>query len=511
MLYSYKSNIKIYIRKYEQMNKNKFNLPPGLLGNEFSKPEATYAQEKFNTVEVSCEESDVRSTYNKYKIGDKELIFRSFNEVPAIDGPAKWLNHTDVVPSMKSAAERASNVVNSEREDAVLIVPTSPEGLVSAIREVSGDTEAFADLLNENDGSFNVSEKSKMFLDSIIASTLFDDDGNERSSFEGTGAVKLPDNGDGFALFVAGMAGDSEALELVNKKLEKYYERIDSEEVSRRERASSDLASLEARVDGLESLSKNEVLLVHSTPHDIERDDNGNIVLYSAASKREDRYPRSSVHFTANGEVQPHSLGQWNDSNKLIVTNFEDVHGANGNPRTMSEVDTWYTLNPQEGMTLPNARVIEPSELENGALIEKDGDVYKYHAAESYTSHQIEQIQAWAAQLGLAPKDTYSEMLREISFRTAGRELGIDKYVSIQDHYSADSEFNDKYRKLADELGVNGGLHGNVAEGRLEKNLSPSMKASLEANRTLAWSGALKTRVASQAHTPFDGFGGGLI
>ena len=167
----------------------------------------------------------------------RNLYFRSFNEVPAIDGSAKWLNHTDVVPIMKSAAERASNVVNSEREDAVLIVATSPEGLVSTIREVSGDTEAFADLLNENDGSFNVSEKSKIFLDSMIASTLFDDNGNERSSFEGKGLFKLPGNGDGFALFVAGMAGDSEALELVNKKLEKYYERIDSEEVSRRERA----------------------------------------------------------------------------------------------------------------------------------------------------------------------------------------------------------------------------------------------------------------------------------
>lgn len=49
------------------MNKNKFNLSPGPPVNEFTKPEATYAQEKFNRVEVSCEEGGVRSTYNKYK------------------------------------------------------------------------------------------------------------------------------------------------------------------------------------------------------------------------------------------------------------------------------------------------------------------------------------------------------------------------------------------------------------------------------------------------------------
>ena len=92
-------------------------------------------------------------------------------------------------------------------------------------------------------------------------------------------------------------------------------------------------------------------------------------MLYAASAKRDDRYPRSSVHFTANGEVQSHIWGNWSSNNKLIVTNFEDAHGANGNPRTMSVVDTWYTLKPQEGMTLPNARVIEPVDSAGGAII----------------------------------------------------------------------------------------------------------------------------------------------
>lgn len=140
---------------------------------------------------MSGKEGDVTTTYNKYTIGGKELIFRSYNEVPKIDDPAKWLNHADVTPIMTSANENISNIVSSESENAVLVVPTSPEGIISAVREVSGDSTALTNLLNEG-GSLSTSEKAKIFLDSRIASTLFDD-GNERAIFEGSGVMmKMP-------------------------------------------------------------------------------------------------------------------------------------------------------------------------------------------------------------------------------------------------------------------------------------------------------------------------------
>lgn len=92
---------------------------------------------------------------------------------------------------MTSANENISNIVSSESENAVLVVPTSPEGIISAVREVSGDSTALTNLLNEG-GSLSTSEKAKIFLDSMIASTLFDD-GNERAIFEGSGVMmKMP-------------------------------------------------------------------------------------------------------------------------------------------------------------------------------------------------------------------------------------------------------------------------------------------------------------------------------
>lgn len=258
-------------------------------------------------------------------------------------------------------------------------------------------------------------------------------------------------------------------------------------------------------------MAKNEVLLVHSTPYDVGRDEDGNVMLYAASAKRPDRFPRSSVHFTANCEVKSHLLGSWGDSNKLIVANFEDVYDANGNPRVMSEVDTWYTLNPQEGLTLPNARVVEPSKLESGAVLERDGDVYRYHVAESYTTDQIERIQELASRFKVPVGDDYSKTLREISLRTTGGELGIDRYVDGLVHYSADQEFNDQYKRLAYELGVDVGSHDNTTEAQQENNFAPSAQASLEANRTLAWSGALTAKTAKQQSSLSPSFGGGLI
>ena len=483
-----------------------FSRLPGLPGNETYPSEKTRTQERFSSVKVSGEEGGDITSYNKYSIGGKEVIFRSYNEVPAVNGPARWINQDDVRPVFKSGIENSKTIVNSEREDATLVVPTSPEGIISAALEVSEGNVEVANLLDE-DGKLSTSDKAKIFLDSMVASVLYDDKGKERQHFNPGGMFEITENGDGFATLVAAMAGDSESIQTVNEKLSQYYEAIDSEKMRTEEVIARE------NDKSIESMPKNEILLVHSTSHDIERDDNGNIVLYSAASKREDRYPRSSVHFTANGEVQSHSLGQWNDSNKLILTNFEDAHQANGNPRKMSEVDTWYTLNPNESLVLPGARIIEPSQLEDGLLLAKDGDTYRYHLSEIYTPSQVEQIEGLAQEYNVDQSSDYAKMLREVVFRMAGEELGVKEYIRIGEHYGGNQEFNEKYRNLANEMGVLTGLHDNAQEGDVESKFIPSTQASLEANRTLAWSGTLTTRTSLKRAPSFSppAFGGGLI
>lgn len=498
-------------------NKESFSTLP-LSSHELERPDRTPTQERFNATTIRGREGDTTSSYNKYSIGSKELVFRSYNELPPIDGPAKWLNKDDVSAIFDSGPDNASNIVNAEQEDAILVVPTSPEGMISAIQEVSGNNHELADLLDA-DGKLNTSERSKIFLDSMIASVMYDDNYNERTRFSAEGAFDCSDNGDGFAVFVAAMSGDSESMQMLDKKLSKYYEDFDAAQTDREQEIAHEQSMLESKGLLKEPIPKNEVLLVHSTQHEIERDENGNITLYAAATKREDRLPRSSVHFTANGEVESHSMGQWNNENRLIVANFEDVQESNGNPRMMSEVDTWYTLNPREGITLPNARVVEPSQLEEGLLLEKHGDTYKYHQSDSYTPSQIEQIKQLADQYNIIQRDNYTDLLREVSLRAAGEELGIKEYVRIQSHYSADQDFNDRYASLAREIGVKGGDHDSSAEGLIEPALwgasqrfRPSLKASLEANRTLAWSGSISARVSEQKDQYMPaGFGGGLI
>ena len=474
---------------------------PGLPGNETYPSEKTRTQERFSSVKVSGEEGGDTTSYNKYSIRGKEVIFRSYNEVPAVNGPARWINQDDVTPTLRSGIENSKTIVNSEREDATLVVPTSPEGIISAALEVSEGNVEVANLLDE-DGKLSTSDKAKIFLDSMVASVLYDDKGKERQPGE-----MVEDNGDGFATLVAAMAGDSESIQTVNEKLSQYYEAIDSEKM----RTEEVLARENDK--SIESMPKNEILLVHSTSHDIERDDNGNVVLYSAASKREDRYPRSSVHFTANGEVQSHQQGQWNDSNKLILTNFEDAHQANGNPKRMSEVDTWYTLNPNESLALPGARIIEPSQLEDGLLLAKDGDTYRYHLSEIYTPSQVEQIEGLAQEYNVDQSSDYAKMLREVVFRMAGEELGVKEYIRIGEHSGDNQEFNEKYKSLANEMGVLRGSHDNAQEGDVESKFIPSTQASLEANRTLAWSGTLTTRTSLKRAPSFSppAFGGGLI
>lgn len=479
-------------------------LPSLQTSHEAESAEQDYVKEKFNPRSIESRErnrdgEEVILTYNKYTIGSREVVFRGSGEFPQVEGEVNWLQPHNTDPIYLQPGHMKETITHSESEDATLIVPTSAEGIIAAAQEINHGTNDMMRQLLDKDGALEMNEATKIFLDAMTAADLYDEAGKPKlPKYELIDGVVRPEhqhNGDGFALMTALLLGDEGARMVVNKKLEQYYHD--------RQEARVALTNKNKEYEGgmdVEPLSPSEVMLVHSTSYPVEYDENGNALLYAASAKRPDRFPRATIHFTPNGEVRSHMGGEWTNANRLIVASFADMIQENGVPDGMASVDTYFATDPTEPVVLPDARIIEPNGTKDGSLWSREGNVFHYQNSEHYTDTQKQEIEQLAKQYNIDMQDgDYAAALRSAMLRSAGSELGVQQFVDIQAHYTADDMFNRRYSALAAKLDVPyTGLHIYSSDAEIEKNIGRGQYgadiatyASIQANRTAMWSGAI--------------------
>jgi hypothetical protein len=450
--------------------------------------EQLYAANVLHTQEVVDAEGFTRPIY---EIAGKHILFRSRQETPRIEGSTYTLVEgpgqeplpvefdENFVPNKeKNEAKQAefSQYVSesSNSPESILVSANTPEGILETAALLNPEKASeYTNLATEMaNGTYR--PEAIQLLDTVTACLYINDEGE-------LGTV-LPDGVrgldiDAYALVTAAIAGDEKANQVVESRVE-HFKRIFAEQRLGSITLSSTTYDewIERRGGEPEQIKAENIALVHSTAHVIERNENGEVVLQPSSQKRADKFPRATIHFTPNSQVTDHYAGSWDSKNRLIVGNMQKMIDANGNPSAMDSVDTYFSVNPGEVLVIPGASVIEGSSETDSLITANDSLVtYKARADSDYSETDRHEIEQLAVRYGVRHNpeyNHYADTLREVALRQTMEQKGVDPAMmaTAGAHYSDNQSFNDSFGRLRREIGVlSGGLHIYNTDSKIEK------------------------------------------
>ena len=188
-----------------------------------------------------------------------------------------------------------------------------------------------------------------------------------------------------------------------------------------------------------------EMYFVHETEYAPQYDEAGNVVLRPAGDFNE-RYQRSSVHFSVNHTAEGHMFRQGDTAKHVIVVRAKELIEANpGALDCLYAIDSHLSPMPGEPLMLPaNAvRTLDYASIEGAES--GDGSARQ----ETRTSRVFEVM---------------TELQREL---TGDPEARLIQFAGGP-HYSTPN-VDQRLYELADELGVASGIHQNLASSRIER------------------------------------------
>ena len=132
---------------------------------------------------------------------------------------------------------------------------------------------------------------------------------------------------------------------------------------------------------------------VHATKYMPKHHEDGTMYIPTTAMATDFDIPRSTIHVTLNHVVTAHTGGNWNDMPIVVLAPYNDVTERNGNPAEVAGTDTYWSLNPDTGLILPeSAYIVQPKN--DGPLyqIGERGATYK---RDNYTEEEVARIESW--------------------------------------------------------------------------------------------------------------------
>lgn len=132
---------------------------------------------------------------------------------------------------------------------------------------------------------------------------------------------------------------------------------------------------------------------VHATKYMPKHHNDGTMYIPTTAMATDFDVPRSTVHVTLNHVVTSHMMGSWNDMPIVVLAPYNDVTEKNGNPAEVAGTDTYWSLDPDAGLILPeSAYIVQPKN--DGPLyqIGEHGATYK---RDNYTEEEVARIESW--------------------------------------------------------------------------------------------------------------------
>jgi hypothetical protein len=423
--------------------------------------------------------------------------------------------------------------LSSLSKSGVTTVETTPEGLLSAALGLSPNNRNISTML-DNFKNNKLGQEEYTFLDDISASVSINSKGID------PGVEKT----DGFAMVLAALSGDKNAKKIIEYKRKKFYDLVEKAKASNKShRDASEYKPKEGPVDPA------SVPVIHSTGYSVTRDKNGDVILnpYGDFNIGTDKaVPRGSLHTTLYAPVESHLMGQWDASQTRIVSSLENMTQANGLPYNVNATDTWWQVNPGQGLTVPNPSIIrsfkdskayreelirrgllQPTEMTPPLSVDSGLKEVLHLQKEAYNSVERLQISRIAREMGLAREVVPGQetaMLQEIALRYAKQQQGVDPSKARMEQWGLNSEdLNQHIYRIAQQYGVDSGIHSGSHPELLEKILMresasknqngiPSFSKlfvdSLEAIRMATRHGRFKTEI-EKIKDPFDEFANG--
>lgn len=189
------------------------------------------------------------------------------------------------------------------------------------------------------------------------------------------------------ALLYAGTRGDEDAL----KEFEDLADNGEQAIQNRRKvlikpynysPAQLEYVMAEAKEQGIENLSLEDLYLVHETTYDISRNDADNIVLRPAGDygpiPMDDggvyKHHRQTLHFTLNHLARGHSFRERKLKSHIIVTPLKNVIDDNpGALENLFVIDSWLVPEPEKPLVLRGSTILE----NDGSTENIDNDLNK--------------------------------------------------------------------------------------------------------------------------------------
>lgn len=354
----------------------------------------------------------------------------------------------------------------------LLVVTNTPLGIVNAAialgtKELIPVREAMVS------GQYAV-PKAAEIIDSVLAAIAVDDTGKATERYDTNG----------YAVALAALTGDEKAMKIIAMKRKALYE---IEQRRREEIPERGREYLEERLkEGIEPMPLEKLYTVHSTSHAIERDADGNPILRPAGQYL--AVPRASLHFTLNSNVYPHAQAEvqgqeaWGNTDRIIITPLTSVIDANSNPEVLNGVDTWWSVNPGEALTLKDAVTIEPASDIDELFTYSDARRIKILIKDHYTPAEQQKIRDLMEKTGAVNIDELkgrhdgqlsADSLREAVVQKVLTDFGLTinerDQPSQHGHGMENMHLATRISMAAVQIGARTATHFNTAESDLEK------------------------------------------
>lgn len=347
-------------------------------------------------------------------------------------------------------------------------VAASPLGLAEAavhLGELAPDSRAAR--LYDSIRAEDYNEDVLLYLDQINAAVSYDNDLGRRES-------EVQDAG--FAVMLAALEGDKSAQKIIDERLKKFQTDYAA---ARLETTHS--ATPEEHAEALKYLEG--LAIVHSTKYDVQRNDDGDVMLSTVGDHRRrdtnigNRYPRATLHFTINGEVTGHlSNWSWDESSTLIVANLAKTAAKGRLPYALNTPDTSFDLNPGEQLALPDAIVIRPQSNLEG-VYQQTGNYITYKRAEHYSDEEryafAEQLQIPMVLVEDFTDEQIATRLRQYALDQAIAQSGVTTgTVGIESNASSSGKLDAEVRQAGRVLGSEISLHQHQTNSRVEERIT---------------------------------------
>lgn len=290
----------------------------------------------------------------------------------------------------------------------------------------------------------------------------------------------------GELVVVAALLGDQQAQQLADQATRLQRQR--EEAVIDRNNAA--MSSREALTDAVEAFKPSDLVVVHATSYEPKQVEGGHEV---STTHDASGFPRATIHTSLNHKVESAGMyGEWDSNDYVIISGLDAMLQADGLPKSLNGADTWWTRDPGEALSFPDATLIMPGGEQDELAIKADHGRITYKS-EGFTQSDIDAAddvypgttakikEALHDKEGkiISPETTQGKRIIANIVRDAlvAREIEITRGKDIENQYDdkyMPPAFNSRIRKMIHDMNIPIGvaLHADSEEAEAERSVS---------------------------------------